>query len=211
MNKQNIERRYYACGITKREDDQKHIIEGVPIVFGKETDMGWCREVIESGALDKTDLKDVPLLTNHDTDQLPLARSRNNNANSTMQLSVQSDGLHFRADLDTEHNSRAEELDSAVSRQDVTGMSFAFTVDGYEWEDIESDSPLRRIKSISRVYEISAVTYPAYPQTEIYARGLDSLHASLDSEKEALESARRSKKMRDEIKKKVEEMRCRKD
>lgn len=203
--KKQIEERTYMCGIEAREDGEHgHMIEGVPIVFNQETDLGFCREKIDPNALAKTDMKDVKFLVNHDTNQLPLARSRNNTANSTMQLSVMQDGLHFRADLDTENNPRAKELESAVKRQDVTGMSFMFTVSEEKWDGVDTASPLRTILGIDKVYEVSAVTFPAYEQTSISARSLDSVRASLDSEKKALDNAREIERMRMDIKKRVE-------
>ena len=66
-------------------EERGHIIEGRAIVYGQRTNLGWYDEIIEDGALDNTDLRDVRLLVNHNTDMIPLARSRNNNANSTMQ------------------------------------------------------------------------------------------------------------------------------
>jgi HK97 family phage prohead protease len=171
---------------------------------------GWWNEIIDRHALDTCDMKDVPLLTNHDTDQLPVARSRNNNNNSTMQLSVMDDGLHFRATLDTEHNNRAAELDSAVTRGDISGMSFMFTVSNDKWDNLDSDHPTRTVLAIDKVYEISAVTWPAYEQTSINARSLENGRASLDSARQALESARKVDALRKDLKKRSEGL-CRKD
>ena len=156
-------------------------LTGTPIVFNQVTDLGWIREMIEPGALDNTDLKDVRFLVGHDTTGIPLARSRNNNENSTMQLSVNENGMDIRVDLDIENNPRAKELYSAVKRGDISGMSFMFTVDKDSWEDLESEQPLRRITSISRVFEVSAVSFPAYEGTSLEAASEDS----------ALESARK--------------------
>ena len=99
----------------------------------------------------------------------------------------------------TNLDSRGVELDSAVERGDVSGMSFMFTVDGEEWEGLDSERPVRHITSIGQIFEVSAVTWPAYEQTSINARSLDSVKASLDSAKEALESARRSEELRKQI------------
>ena len=195
-----IEYRNFLCKVETREDEQHGtVIEGVPIVFNKRTDLGFCYETIEPTALDNADMRDVRFLVNHDTDQLPLARSRNNNANSTMQLSIEPDGLHIRADLDVENNQRAAELYSAVKRGDVSGMSFMFSVNDEEWSDLDSTHPVRHIRSIDKVYEVSAVTWPAYEDTSITARSLDSARASLDSEKKALDSARKTEELRREV------------
>lgn len=163
-------------------------LTGTPIVFNQVTDLGWIREVIDPGALDNTDLRDVRFLVGHDTSGIPLARSRNNNENSTMQLTVTERGMEIRVDLDIEGNPRAKELYSAVKRGDISGMSFMFTVDKDAWEDLESDQPLRRITSISRVFEVSAVAFPAYEGTDIEAASegdaLESVRASLESARE---------------------------
>lgn len=177
--------RVFNFEIRAEQNERGHVITGRPIVFGQRTDLGWYDEVIERGALDTTDLKDVRLLVNHNVDMIPLARSRNNTANSTMQLTVDDDGLVIRADLDTENNNDAKSLYSAVERSDIDGMSFMFTVDKDSWDDVDTDHPVRHVRSIRRVYEVSAVTFPAYSQTSIQARGLSE---ALDSAKESLES-----------------------
>ena len=169
-------------------------ITGTPIVFNQVTDLGWIREEILPGALDQTDLRDVKFLVGHDTTSIPLARSRNNNENSTMQLTVSERGLDIRVDLDIENNPRAKELYSAVERGDISGMSFMFTVAKDEWEDLETEQPLRRITAISRVFEVSAVAFPAYEGTSIEAASegtaLESVRASLESAREQLREDR---------------------
>ncbi len=171
----------------EQNDEHGHFLTGRPIMFGQRTDIGWHDEIIEAGALDTTDLKDVRFLVNHNVDMIPLARSRNNNENSTMQMSVDADGMVIRVDLDTENNADARSLYSAVSRGDVSGMSFMFSVDKDSWDDVESEHPTRHIRSIKRVLEVSAVTFPAYSATSIQTRGLSE---ALDSAKESLESER---------------------
>ena len=160
-------------------------LTGTPIVFSQQTDLGWIREVIEPGALDNTDLKDVRFLVGHDTTMIPLARSRNNNENSTMQLSVNERGMDIRVDLDIEGNPRAKELYSAVKRGDISGMSFMFTVNRSVWEEEESENPLRRIAHIEKVFEVSAVAFPAYDSTKLQAA---SDHAP-EGDDDPLESA----------------------
>ena len=189
----------------RAEASEEHgaYLTGRAIVYGQRTDLGYCDEIIEAGALDNTDLKDVRFLVNHNTDMIPLARSRNNNANSTMQLSVDEEGLVIRADLDVENNADAKALYSAVNRGDISGMSFMFTVDADSWDDVSAEHPTRRIREIGNVFEVSAVTFPAYSQTTIQARGLadalDSAKASLESERakvRAVELARKKAETR---------------
>lgn len=171
----------------EENEEHGHFLSGVPIVFDQRTNLGWHDEIIERGALDATDLRDVRFLINHNTDMIPLARSRNNNENSTMQMSVGDSGMNIRVDLDTENNAESKALYSAVERGDISGMSFMFSVDSDAWEDLESEHPTRIIRSISKVFEVSAVTFPAYEATSIQARGLSD---ALDGAKESLESAK---------------------
>ena len=188
--KDEFVKRSLLCEVRAEKTENKYTIKGLPIVFNSETDLGWFRETIASGALDKTDLKDVRFLVNHDLNKIPLARSRNNNENSTMRLKVTERGLEIEADLDVENNSEARSLYSAVERGDISGMSFMFSIRGYKWTDVDTDSPLRTITDISQVIEVSAVTLPAYESTEISARdktALDSAKASLDSERQKRE------------------------
>lgn len=179
--------RLFNFEVRAEDTERGKTITGRPIVFGQKTDLGWYDEIIERGALDTTDLKDVRLLVNHNVDMIPLARSRNNTENSTMQLTADDNGLLIRADLDTENNSDSKSLYSAVGRGDIDGMSFMFTVDKDSWDDVDSDHPVRHILSIKRVLEVSVVTFPAYSQASVQARGLSD---ALDSAKESLESER---------------------
>jgi len=191
MPRRELERRSYNFEVRAEETERGHILTGRPVVYGSKTDIGgWFAEIIEPGALAKTDLTDVRLLVNHDTSKIPIARSRRNNGNSTMQLSVDDQGLSMdRADLDVENNASAAALYSAVSRGDITGMSMMFSVTDEEWEGLDTDYPTRHIRGIGSIVEISAVTFPAYEATDIQARG----KWELESARAALENARQKR------------------
>lgn len=183
------EQRIYNFDIrAEQNEDEQGVITGRPIVYNSKTDLGYFDEVIEIGALNGADLKDVRFLVNHDTSMIPLARSRNNNANSTMQLSVDDQGMAIRVNLDVKNNSEARNLYSAIERGDISGMSFMFRIDDEEWTELESDHPTRHVRKISDVVEVSACTFPAYDDTTISTRNKEAL----ESAKLALESARRS-------------------
>lgn len=183
--------RSYICEVRAEQDAQRgSVIIGHPIVYNQVTEImtwgGAIREVIDPGAIDeKTDMKDVRFLVGHNQQMIPLARSRNNNSNSTMQLAPDSTGLGMRANMDTENNSTAKALYSAAGRGDISGMSFMFAVDKEIWEDLEGEKPLRHIAHISRIFEVSAVAFPAYEGTDLEAADerdrLESLVASLES------------------------------
>lgn len=180
-----IVKRAFDAAFETREENKSGIITGRPVVLNSRTDLGLFDEVIDAGALLKTDLRDVRLCLNHDTSYV-YARSRQNNGSSTMQIVTDASGMTFTAGLDIEGSPKAQDLYSAIRRGDIDKMSFMFTIDGYEWENLESDHPTRHITSIGRIFEISAVTFPAYDTTSISARDA----SALESAKRELESAR---------------------
>ena len=155
------------------EEDGKKILTGHPAVFNEETKIYYWKEVIEPRAFDEADMSNVFLLVNHDLSQVPLARCRPIDLNSTMTLSVDSKGLSMRAILDTENNAAARNVYSAVQRGDITGMSFMFKVKDEEWENLDDEMPTRHITAISKVHEVSIVTFPAYEATDVNARSKD--------------------------------------
>ena len=200
-------RRSYAAEMRAEtgEESQEHRVTGYASVFDNEADIyGMFKEKIARGAFNDCKFKDVIFCINHETNKIPLARSRNNNKNSTMQLSVDDNGLHVNALIDTEKNSEAEALYSAIQRGDMGGMSFIFEIGDYEWEGLDTNMPTKIITRIAEVFEVTAATFPFYKATTLDARAqrsLESEQAALESAKkeahEALESARadRSKEL----------------
>lgn len=184
-------RRSYNFEVRAESDEQYGILTGRPVVYNQWTELGCFSEIIEAGALDGADLTDVRFLVNHDLSKIPLARSRRNNmGKNTMQLTPDSRGLSLDwVKLDINNNADARALYSAVERQDIDGMSFCFVIDADAWEDIDSNHPKRHITKIKKVIEVSAVTFPAYPGTDIYVQN----EAALESARQALESATQSR------------------
>ena len=191
--KKPLERRFNpACEVRTVPTESGSLITGRPIVYGSRTDLEFFDEIIEPGALDGADLTDVRFLVNHNTDMIPLARSRRNNGNSTMTLTVVPEGMNMEAVVDTENNATARELKSAIERGDLSGMSFMFSIDDEEWDDLESDHPTRHIRKIGSVVEVSAVTFPAYDATSINARSKDTLESARKAVETAQANAKRS-------------------
>lgn len=189
-----------ACELRALEptEDTGYIIEGYAIVYEQKVSIGgWFDEVVKRGALDGADLTDVPLFIHHNGATIPLARSRKNNKNSTLKLTVNDIGLHFRGELDVENNSDAKALYSSVQRGDISGMSYSFRVSEEKWLNIDLPIPTREIYKFKKIGEISALWSPAYEGTSIEARdreldssdkqALDSARSSLDSGKNELE------------------------
>ena len=182
------------------QNEQEYILEGYPIVFNQETDMGAWREVIDPAAVgDGKVLRGVALMVGHDFGMIPLAHSRRNNGSGTMTLTPDEHGVKMRASVDAAHNPKAMEAYSAVTRGDMSGMSFAFTVEGEAWEDLDTDKPLRRITGFGEIYEVSLVAFPAYKGTSVSVQAasegdaLESVRASLESAKQKLAEEREAK------------------
>ena len=172
MNKKQIEKRSFNASYTS---EKGHTIVGRPVVYDSITRLSDYQgdeydEVIDVGALDNTDLRDVKLLVNHDYGKIPIARHKDDNGNSSMMLNVDKEGLEIKATLDIEKNTDAAALYSAIERGDISGMSFGFTVTGESWEKLDEDIPFRHITEIGSLIEVSAVTFPAYGKTEIAVR-----------------------------------------
>jgi len=155
-------------------------IGGYAAQFNKEATGLSFREVIAPGAFTRTLQSGEPvfLLVNHDTDNLPLASTQS----GTMALRQDETGLYMEADLDP-NNPRAQELASAVSRGDVSKMSFAFTV---EPGGDTREAGLRTLQDLN-LFEVSVVTWPAYDATTV---GMRTASAE-DAEAEALELRKR--------------------
>lgn len=153
-------------------------IAGYAAQFNKEATGLSFREVIAPGAFSRSLKSGEPvyLLVNHDTNGIPLAST----ASGTLNLSEDEVGLRMEADLDSA-NPKAQELYSAISRGDIAKMSFAFTVA----PDGSSRSEGLRTLTDLNLFEVSAVTWPAYNDTALGARSAE------DAEAEALELRKR--------------------
>lgn len=146
--------------------EESLMLEGMPIVYNQPTTIndpaGSYKEIIRSGALDGADLSDARLLYNHDLNKVPLARTP-----KTMQFIKDTAGLKMVASLpDT---TEARSVHTAVKRGDLSGMSFAFKVPA-GGDSYDAATNTRTINKIEKVYEISVVPFPAYPQTSVEAR-----------------------------------------
>jgi HK97 family phage prohead protease len=119
-------------------------------------------------------MKDVPLKYNHQDNFLVIARTRN----ESLTLEVDDVGLKVRAKLlDTASN---QDIYKMVQNGLLDKMSFAFSVKEQSW-DRSGEIPKRTIKSIERLYDVSIVDTPAYEDTSIYARSLDTMDMELDA------------------------------
>lgn len=146
---------------TLQEENDEMIVEGYATVFEKETDLGWCKEIIDRNAFTECDMSDCVLKYNHNDNCLILARTRN----KSLELTLDDKGLKIRAKLiDTTQN---KDIYKMIKSGLLDKMSFAFSVKKQEW-NYETDT--RRITAIDKLFDVSVVDVPAYDDTEIYAR-----------------------------------------
>ena len=166
------DRMYRAFEVRAAPDDM--IVEGYALTFDQPTVMAEIEgrkysEVISRGAFDNAEMRDVVL--NFDHQGKPLARTKN----GTLALTVDDVGLHIRADLSSTAESRAlyEEIKAGL----IDKMSAAFIVGK---ENYDRETRTRKIDGFKRLYDVAAVTFPAYESTSIEARGLFDAEASAE-------------------------------
>ena len=183
------------------DSEDKMLIEGYAITYDQPATHQYGQrkftEVIRKGALDKTDIKDVPLRYNHNDTWLIMARTRN----KSLQLIKDDIGLKIQAELlDTQSN---RDIYKSIQEGLVDKMSFAFTVadGGDTWTFGESET-VREVTNIAKLYDVSVVDTPFYDSTSIYARSLELLENEekrLDSLNEQLNLRKRKLKMKGRI------------
>lgn len=168
----NDYRRYLPDGVEARftpisefrVDEEQRQIEGHAATFSEPYDVGPFKEQVAPGAFaDSIAEDDVRSLFNHDPN-FPLGR----NKAGTLELSEDETGLLTRTEL-PESATRVKE---AIERGDVDQMSFGFTVEAESWEDLEDGTELRTIEK-ARLWDVSVVTFPANPNTDVALRRLE--------------------------------------
>lgn len=154
-----------SFGAEKKDDDEEksYKVSGYASTFDTytlfEVDGIEYKERIDSHAFDNADMSDVIMQYDH-TGKV-FART----SNGTLSVSVDERGLKVEADLSTTEASR--ELYDEIASGLIIKMSFAFKVSE---EHYDSNSHTRVVDKISKVYDVSAVSIPANPDTEIFAR-----------------------------------------
>lgn len=177
MKKNNNEHRFVEMRAVDNEEN-KMIIEGYAITYDEPATHQYGErkftEVIKRGALDSTDMRDVPLRYNHNDTWAVMARTRNN----SLQLIKDDRGLKIIAELiDTQSN---RDIYKSIQEGLIDKMSFAFTVEekGDSW-DYRDNETIREVRNIKRLYDVSVVDTPFYDTTSVYARSFELLDNNL--------------------------------
>jgi HK97 family phage prohead protease len=153
--------------------DDALVVEGYASNFNVEYDLGYFKETVARGAFDGVMEDDVRFLLNHTG--APLART----TNGTLELSVDDQGLKYRAALADTQDGR--DLYKLIKRGDISQSSFAFTIEADEWSE---DRSTRTITKVGKLLDTSAVTYPASPTASVYARNMAAAAQEVEELKE---------------------------
>jgi len=165
MAEQKTEYRDFTVSELRARSGSKPGITGHAAVFNQlSDDLGGYREQIQPGAFADT-IKggDVRALWNHDPNFI-LARTKS----GTLRLSEDREGLKIDADFpDTQF---ARDLLVSIERGDVDQMSFGFRVlpEGSKWH-LEDGGVVRTVSAVD-LFDVSPVTFAAYPQTDVGVR-----------------------------------------
>lgn len=182
-----MERRALTAAPELRAGDGVKVARGYAALFNSRTMIGdWFEEEIAPGAFKET-LKsaDVRALVDHDTGRV-IGRS----GSGTLRLNEDEKGLFVEIDLPDTTDGR--DLAVQLERGDISGMSFGFRVLTEIW-DMTEDVPIRTIVE-AELFEVSAVAFPAYPDTEIALRSLESAREKQETEQERLAKLERQAK-----------------
>lgn len=179
-----VERRFCDKCITRAIGDNSRRVEGYALVFNSlSRDLGGVVEIIVPTALDGVLAEsDVKCWLNHDSGRGALARCRGENipqaeAGNSLELEVDEIGLRYA--FDAPHTALGDELLEGLRRGDINQSSFAFTVAEDKWERRPDGIAQRTILKFERLFDVSPVYDPAYPDTsvELDRRGFDALIA----------------------------------
>lgn len=169
MKMQPERRAWGAIEFRAAGEDSPPRIRGHAAVFNElSEDLGGFREKIAPGAFSRTLGADVRALINHDPN-LVLGRS----TAKTLRMSEDADGLAVEIDLpDT---APARDLAASMERGDVNQMSFGFRTIEDKWDEV--DGRIERTLLRVDLFDVSVVTFPAYPQTDAAMRSLEAWKA----------------------------------
>ena len=151
------EKRFYTIETRIKKEGKKNVIEGHAAVYDMlSEDLGGFREIIKKGAFDSVITNDVRAYFNHDPNYI-LGRT----GAGTLKLSTTEKGLKYT--LDVPDTSAGRDLVVSMKRGDITQSSFAFQVAQDSWHTDDSLGEIRTIESVKRLYDVSPVSLPAYP------------------------------------------------
>ncbi|GLS83228.1 HK97 family phage prohead protease [Paraferrimonas haliotis] len=171
----NVNRMGFSHQVRMEGEGEERKIVGYAAKFNtRSNNLGGFVEVIEEGAFDGVLDDDVRALFNHS----PLYVLGRNSAGT---LSLFIDEIGLRYEITPPDTQTINDLVIApMERGDIDQSSFAFRLpsDGYRWDEADDGVYVRTITRISKLLDVSPVTYPAYNDTEAAARSLEAYKRS---------------------------------
>lgn len=183
----SMEKRLFNIETRMEEGETMNVVGHASVYNKMSEDLGGFKEIIAPGAFDDVLENDVRALINHDGN-LILART----TSGTLKLSTDEKGLKYEFDMP--QTSYGKDLAISMKRGDVTQSSFAFTVENDNWET-KDGMDVRTITKVKRLFDVSPVTYPAYPDADdlvIAQRGLSVYKEKQERLKEEKDLVKRS-------------------
>lgn len=152
---------------------ESRLVSGYAALFNSESqDLGGFIEVIEPNAFEGVvERSDIFCLLNHNDDRGILARSKQ--GEGSLLLEIDEVGLKYM--FEAPKTALGDELLEYLTRGDITGSSFAFSVENDEWEEMEDGRYKRSIKAFRQLFDVSPVWNPAYLSTSVAKRSLDEI------------------------------------
>lgn len=175
------ERRFFDSEIRAVKREEKTVVRGYAAVFDSLSEnLGGFREMIAPGAFDGVLADDVRALWDHSSSMI-LGRTKA----GTLRIGVDERGLWY--EYDDPGTSYSKDLLISMERGDISQSSFQFTIEDEEWKEDEEKRYVRTIKKVRRLYDVSPVTFPAYPDATAALRSLEKVKE--ESEQQAKEEA----------------------
>jgi uncharacterized protein len=153
-----------------RDGDNPVKIEGYAAVFNKDSEnMGFIERIAPGAFKNALKTSDVRALFNHDSNIILGRKSA-----GTLELKEDKKGL-FMSVTPPDTQLVRDMVLTPIERGDITQQSFGFNIKSDEWKDLDKDVPTRTIMEVNELYDVSPVTFPAYPDTEVALRSLDNI------------------------------------
>lgn len=171
---ERMERRMFAVGglAARGASGEKRSLAGHAAVFNQIADLGGFREVVAPGAFTNSIANDdIRALFNHDANYV-LGR------NTAKTLRLVEDGQGLAIEIDPPDTQFARDLAISIERGDITQMSFGFETVKDEWQKDTTGMWTRTLRE-AKLWDVSPVTFPAYPTTDIGARSLEAYKVSI--------------------------------
>lgn len=191
INHNDYRREFQVRSLENQENtDNPMVIEGRAIVYNQERTLFTqdgieYKEIIDKDALKNCDTRNCFLKWNHSEESFPMARTKVKEGPGSLTLDVNDEGCDIRAVLADTATSR--ELYELVRSGVIDKMSFAFTIKD---ETFDKENHTWHIRSIDHLYDVSAVTAPAYDKTSLYARRREDVETLKRKEMEISELAK---------------------